>query len=179
MLIVVVVGESPRGDSLYPIALSHIPPPHPPYFHWNYLLDRNTFLKFPLEIACILKRGLIDMCYLFIYFFFCLRFTQSFTQYRCFFKNTNTYIYPYVYFFFGVVKNMSKTKNGIHLDIDLGENKVSVKQSASGFWYCADITVNCTSVIDGVALMDRAMEKMSAILKEHNNKEKDGSDTKK
>ena len=66
-----------------------------------------------------------------------------------------------------------KTKNGIHLDIDLGENKVSVKQSASGFWYCADITVNCTSVIDGVGLMDRAIEEMAKILKKHNKKGKD------
>jgi len=66
---------------------------------------------------------------------------------------------------------MTKSKNGIHLDIDLGENKVSVKQSASGFWYCADITVNCTSVIDGVELMDRAIAKMTTILKHHNIKE--------
>jgi len=64
-----------------------------------------------------------------------------------------------------------KSKNGIHLDIDLGENKVSVKQSASGFWYCADLTVNCTSVIDGVELMDRAIERMTEILCKHNKKD--------
>ena len=74
---------------------------------------------------------------------------------------------------------MVKTKNGIHLDIDLGENKVSVKQSASGFWYCADITVNCTSVIDGINLMDRAVEEMAKILKKHNNIEKENKDQKK
>jgi len=58
------------------------------------------------------------------------------------------------------------------VEIDLGENKVSVKQSASGFWYCADITVNCTSVIDGVALMDKAMERMNLVLMKYNKKDK-------
>ena len=56
------------------------------------------------------------------------------------------------------------------IEIDLGENKVSVKQSSSGFWYCADITVNCTSVIDGVELMDRAIEKMNLVLEKYNSK---------
>ena len=59
------------------------------------------------------------------------------------------------------------------VEIDLGENKVSVKQSASGFWYCADITVNCTSVIDGIELMGNAIDKMQEILDKKNNKNKD------
>jgi len=58
------------------------------------------------------------------------------------------------------------------VEIDLGENKVSVKQSASGFWYCADITVNCTSVIDGVALIDKAINEMSKVLERYNKKDK-------
>jgi len=68
-----------------------------------------------------------------------------------------------------VCKKMKKTT----VEIDLGENKVSVKQSASGFWYCADITVNCTSVIDGVALMDKAIDQMNKVLKKYNKKEKE------
>lgn len=57
------------------------------------------------------------------------------------------------------------------VEIDLGENKVSVKQSASGFWYCADITVNCTSVIDGVVLMDKAIGEMHKVLDKYNKKD--------
>ena len=57
------------------------------------------------------------------------------------------------------------------VEIDLGENKVSVKQSASGFWYCADMTVNCTSIMDGVALMDKAILEMNKILEKYNTKE--------
>lgn len=59
------------------------------------------------------------------------------------------------------------------IEIDLGENKVSCKQSSSGFWYCADITINCTSVIDGVELMDRAISSMKKILEKYNVRNKD------
>ena len=51
---------------------------------------------------------------------------------------------------------------------DIGENKISTKQNASGFWYCTDITINCISIIDGIALMNRAIDETIEVLKEKN-----------
>jgi len=58
------------------------------------------------------------------------------------------------------------------IEVDLGENRVSLKQNASGFWYVNDMTVNCTSIMDGISLMDKAIEKMNKILIKYNKKEK-------
>ena len=51
---------------------------------------------------------------------------------------------------------------------DIGENKVSMKQNASGFWYCTDITINCISIIDGIRLMQSAIEDVEKLLADKN-----------
>jgi len=40
--------------------------------------------------------------------------------------------------------------------MNIGENKVSVKQSASGFWYVSELTVTNNSIMDAIGLMDAA-----------------------
>lgn len=57
-------------------------------------------------------------------------------------------------------------------DDDLGSNKVSFKQNASGFWYVNELTINCISIIDGIELMAVAIEKSDKILKTRNIKSK-------
>lgn len=52
--------------------------------------------------------------------------------------------------------------------MDVGCNKVSVKQNSSGFWYCADLTINCVSIMDGIALIDKAIGEIIKVLEEKN-----------
>ena len=51
---------------------------------------------------------------------------------------------------------------------DLGSNKVSFKQNSSGFWYVNELSINCISIIDGIELMGKAIDKASTILKVKN-----------
>ena len=51
---------------------------------------------------------------------------------------------------------------------DLGSNKVSFKQNSSGFWYVNELSINCISIIDGIELMGKAIDKASNILKVKN-----------
>ena len=61
-----------------------------------------------------------------------------------------------------------------YLETDIGANKISVKQNSSGFWYCGELYINCVSIIDGIALMNRAIDEIQKILDKKNieNKEK-------
>ena len=53
--------------------------------------------------------------------------------------------------------------------INIGENKVSCKQTSNGFWYVNDISISGISVIDNIELMDRSIEKIAGVLKKYNN----------
>ena len=60
------------------------------------------------------KKGLIDMCFVFIYFFFCLRFTQSFTH------------IPYIYIPLCVCIFMTKaTWESMNVDLGGTRKKIS------------------------------------------------------
>ena len=69
--------------------------------------------------------------------------------------------------------------------VNIGENKVSMKQNASGIWYVNELSINSNSIMDGLALMDAAMYKTIELLKKYNDSEekhnlkKSGSDGKK
>ena len=52
---------------------------------------------------------------------------------------------------------------------DIGSNRISFKQNASGFWYINELTINCVSVIDGIELSKVAIDKVILILEEKNN----------
>jgi len=53
--------------------------------------------------------------------------------------------------------------------INIGENKVSCKQTSNGYWYVNDISISGISVMDNIELMDRAIEKITVVLKKYNN----------
>jgi len=55
--------------------------------------------------------------------------------------------------------------------INIGDNKVSLKQSASGFWYVNELSINSNSIMDAIALMDAAIYKTEDLLKKYNNQE--------
>jgi len=54
--------------------------------------------------------------------------------------------------------------------LNLGENKVSVKQSASGYWYVNELSVSCLSIMDGLVLMDKAIGEATKLLDKYNQK---------
>jgi len=59
---------------------------------------------------------------------------------------------------------------------DFRDHKISFSQRANGLWYCSEISIYCNSVIDGIALMKRAIEDVEKVLKEKNkNDSKDKS----
>jgi len=53
--------------------------------------------------------------------------------------------------------------------IEIDGNKISCKQIDNGNWVCKDITIINPSIIDGIALMDKAIEKTETMLKKYNN----------
>jgi len=55
---------------------------------------------------------------------------------------------------------------------DIGSNRISIKQNASGFWYCGELTINCISIIDGIRLMESAIDELKQVLERKNNIEK-------
>lgn len=55
---------------------------------------------------------------------------------------------------------------------DIGSNRISYKQNASGFWYINELTINCVSIIDGIELSKRAIDKVIEILEVKNKVEK-------
>ena len=54
------------------------------------------------------------------------------------------------------------------MDINIGENKISCKQSSKGYWYVDELSIYCNSIIDGLELMDRSIEKANKVLKKYN-----------
>jgi hypothetical protein len=52
----------------------------------------------------------------------------------------------------------------------IGENKVEFAQTSKGFWYCTGICINCYSVIDGVVLMEHAIENTEKLLSKINSR---------
>lgn len=52
----------------------------------------------------------------------------------------------------------------IKIENDIGSNKISFKQNASGFWYTNDLTINCISIIDGIELAERCIDRINKIL---------------
>jgi hypothetical protein len=52
--------------------------------------------------------------------------------------------------------------------INIGENKISFAQSSKGYWYCSDITIICSSVSDGLILMNSSVDRIIDILKDKN-----------
>lgn len=50
----------------------------------------------------------------------------------------------------------------------VGENKVEFSQTSKGFWYCSAVTINCYSAIDGVVVMERAIEDIEKLLSKIN-----------
>ena len=63
-------------------------------------------------------------------------------------------------------------EKGKIINNDLGSNKVSFKQNSSGFWYVNELSINCISIIDGIELMGKAIEKATSILKNKNKMER-------
>jgi len=57
---------------------------------------------------------------------------------------------------------------------DIGANRVSVKQNSAGLWR-GEITIVCLSIMDGIAVMDRAIDELNKILEKKNNDSKDKS----
>ena len=55
--------------------------------------------------------------------------------------------------------------------INIGENKASVKQTSSGFWYVNELSVGGNSIMDSLALLDAAMYKLMEILNKYNDQE--------
>jgi len=55
--------------------------------------------------------------------------------------------------------------------INIGENKASVKQTSSGFWYVNELSVSGNSISDSIVLLDAAMYKITEILKKYNDQE--------
>ena len=55
--------------------------------------------------------------------------------------------------------------------INIGENKVSLKQTSSGFWYVNDLSINSNSIMDAIALMDAAIYKTIEVLSKYNDSE--------
>lgn len=64
-------------------------------------------------------------------------------------------------------------KKIIEIDDDVGSNKISYNQTANGVWRCKELTINCMSIIDGIALSDIAIGEVEKILDIRNAKEKD------
>jgi len=62
--------------------------------------------------------------------------------------------------------------NDENIYLNLGENKVSVKQTSSGFWYVNELSIGSLSIMDGIALMDRAMSETEKILLRFNKEKK-------
>lgn len=54
--------------------------------------------------------------------------------------------------------------NKVETKYRIGENKVEFAQTSKGFWYCTSICVNCYSVIDGVVLMEHAIQNVEKLL---------------
>ena len=52
--------------------------------------------------------------------------------------------------------------------IKIGDNKVSVKQTSNGRWYTNELSISCYSIIDGIALMDRAIYETNMLLEKYN-----------
>jgi len=55
--------------------------------------------------------------------------------------------------------------------LNIGENKVSLKQTSSGFWYVNDLSINSNSIMDAIALMDAAVYKTIELLNKYNDQE--------
>jgi len=55
--------------------------------------------------------------------------------------------------------------------VNIGENKVGLKQTSSGFWYVNDLSINSNSIMDAIALMDAAVFKTEELLEKYNNQE--------
>lgn len=51
-------------------------------------------------------------------------------------------------------------------------NEVKFKQNSKGLWVCDGITINCSSIMDGIELADRAMIKVNKILRSRNKNKK-------
>jgi len=51
---------------------------------------------------------------------------------------------------------------------DIGSNRVSFKQNSSGFWYTNDLTINCISIFDGIAIGEKAIDDINRMLKVKN-----------
>jgi len=56
--------------------------------------------------------------------------------------------------------------------VKIGENRVTFSQSSKGFWYCSELSIFCTSVIDGIRLMEVAVSEVEKTLKKINNEDK-------
>jgi len=52
--------------------------------------------------------------------------------------------------------------------LGIGENKISVKQNATGIWLCNELSIYCSDPINGIELMDKAIDLMSDMLSKKN-----------
>jgi len=55
--------------------------------------------------------------------------------------------------------------------MNIGDNKISVKQTGSGFWYCSELSISGNSIMDVIALADAAMYKAEMLLDKYNHQE--------
>ena len=52
--------------------------------------------------------------------------------------------------------------------LGLGENKVSVKQNSAGIWLCNELSIYCSDPLNGIELMDKAIDLMDVMLQKKN-----------
>ena len=52
--------------------------------------------------------------------------------------------------------------------MNIGDNKITVKQTGSGFWYCSELSITGNSIMDVIALADAAMYKAEMLLDKYN-----------
>ncbi len=62
---------------------------------------------------------------------------------------------------------MFKKKNIIK-EIVVGENKISCSQNSKGFWYCSEISIYCYNIMDGIQIMNIAIDEINKILEKKN-----------
>jgi len=59
--------------------------------------------------------------------------------------------------------------------MNIGEHKITFSQSSKGHWYCSEISIYCNSVLDGIVLIEKAIDEVNKLLEKKNNDPKDKS----
>ena len=49
-------------------------------------------------------------------------------------------------------------------EIDIGENKISFKQSSKGLWFCDGFTIYCRNMYEGIAISEKTINDINDML---------------